>query len=354
MSRIDKLLHEISERGAEAALLHSPESIRYFTGFTGEGYAFVCGDTKIVVTDSRYTEAAANQAIGWKIEGRSFDKFLSVLIDQVRALGIKAITVEDDFLPVTDYREIHAAVPTVQLVSAAGVGVKIRSIKDADEIAKHKKAAQITDQVFQYALKVTKPGMSEIDLVTELTYYMSKEFKANKAFDYIVASGTNGSMPHAVPTTKLIEQGDMVTLDFGAEYDGYKADMTRTYAVGKPADKLVEIYHIVQEAQRLASEALKPGVSCKAIDAVARDYIAQKGYGSCFGHGLGHGVGLQIHEQPRLSLLSTAVLEPGMIVTVEPGIYLPGIGGVRIEDTCLITENGWESLFTSDKSLIIL
>jgi Xaa-Pro aminopeptidase len=352
--RIDKLLASIELKGAKAMLLHSPENIRYFSGFTGEGCVFVSAGTRVVLTDSRYTEQAQNQAPDYTVMELASDKFAPTIAALASDSGLNALGFEDDWMPVIQHKLLSTVLTGVELIPAGGIGVKIRSIKDAVEIGYLKKACDITDHAFQYALTIAKPGISEIELSVELKYYMAKQFNVQPSFEFIVAAGETGSMPHAIPSSRIIKNGDMVTLDFGAEYLGYKADMTRTFAVGSPSDKMREIYEIVRKAQLMASEALKPGLECKAIDEIARGYIRDCGYGSNFGHGLGHGVGLQIHEQPVLNPKSNTVLEPGMAVTVEPGIYLPGMGGVRIEDTCIITENGWESLFVSDKNLIIL
>jgi Xaa-Pro aminopeptidase len=255
---------------------------------------------------------------------------------------------------VAQHRAVAGALEGISTVPAGGVGARLRMVKDAGEIGFLKKAGEITDGAFRYALTVAGPGVTEIELVAEIRYHLAKRYMAQPAFEFIAASGANGSMPHAIPTERKIAAGDMVTLDFGAEYMGYKADMTRTFAVGQPSGKMREVYGIVKEAQKRGAEALGPGKACKDIDAVARGYIAEQGYGEYFGHGLGHGVGLQIHERPNLKPVSEDVLAPGMAVTMEPGIYIPGAGGVRIEDTCVITGNGWESLFTSNKDLIIL
>lgn len=353
-NRVDNLLEAIKPLGADAALLHSPENIRYFSGFTGEGCVFLSRNVRAVLTDSRYTEQAANQAPGFDVIELLPDKFPAKITDLVAGQGVKALGFEDDWLPVSLFKKFAGSLPGIEMVPTGALCVKIRSVKDAGETALLRKACEITDTAFQYALTIAQPGMTETELAVELRYYIAKQFSAPPSFEFIVASGPNGSMPHAIPSDRAIIKGDMVTLDFGAEYMGYKADMTRTFAVGRPNDKMEEIYGIVLEAQRRGACALGPGKSCKAVDAAARDYITSRGYGANFGHGLGHGVGLQIHEQPVLNPRSDSTLEPGMAVTVEPGIYLPGIGGVRIEDTCLITESGWESLFTSSKELIII
>lgn len=350
--RISKLLAALPGLGADAIVIHKPQNIRYFTGFTGEGYAYISPSARVIVTDSRYTEQAHRQSPDMEILERTFDGFFSTLADLSKSVSVLAY--EDDFLSVVEFRQIEQALSGKAFVSSQCIGARLREIKDETEIAALRRACEITDAVFQRALDITRPGITEKDLVTELLYDMARRFKAGPSFDFIVAAGENGSMPHAVPGDRIMRAGDMVTLDFGAEYQGYKADMTRTFALGRPSDTMLEIYNIVHEAQAKAADALHPGASCSAVDAVARDLITAYGYGSNFGHGLGHSVGLEIHESPRLSKKSTATLQSGMAVTVEPGIYLPGIGGVRIEDTCLITDTGWVSLFKSDKKLIIL
>lgn len=352
--RVEKLLAALEPLGAEAALLTSPENVRYFSGFTGEGCAFVSRKARVVLTDSRYSEQAANQAPGFVVSEMSPEKFAGAAAGLAAESGVKALGYEDDWLPVSQFKKFAEALSGAEMVPTGMLCVRLRAVKDADELQKLRRACEITDMAFQRALAIARPGMTETELAVELKYYIAKKFSAPPSFEFIVASGANGSMPHAIPTEKAIARGDLVTIDFGADWQGYKADMTRTIAIGRPSEKMEEVYGIVQEAQRLGAEALAPGKPCRDVDAAARGYIASRGYGDNFGHGLGHGVGLQIHEQPGLSGRSETVLEPGMAVTVEPGIYLPGIGGVRIEDTCVITENGWESLFSSSKELIIL
>lgn len=352
--RIDQLLASLSVLHAEAMLLHSPENMRYFSGYTGEGCIFVSAAALVILTDSRYTEQAKKQAPSFAVEELAIGGFAPSVAELCRKHGVTGLGFEDDILAFTQYQKFAETLASTKMVPVADLCVKIRAIKDAGEIKLLRKACELTDLAFQHFLTILKPGVSEIEISTELKYYMAKTHHVQPSFEFIVASGENGSMPHAIASERLIRQGDMVTLDFGAEYYGYHADMTRTVAVGKPSDRMLEVYQIVMEAQAKAAQALGPGVECRAVDSVARDLIRERGYGSNFGHGLGHGVGLQIHELPGLSAKSDMMLQPGMAVTVEPGIYLPGIGGVRIEDTCLITESGWESLFVSEKSLIIL
>jgi len=227
-------------------------------------------------------------------------------------------------------------------------------VKDEEELKAIQHACDITCEAFEYICTYIKPGMTERQVQLALDYKMLELGAQDMAFSTIVASGENGSLPHAVPGDRVIKSGDLVTMDFGAKVDGYCSDMTRTVAVGEPSDKLREIYGIVLRAQEAAQAALAPGKNCADMDKIARDIIAEAGYGECFGHSLGHGVGIDIHEEPRLSSRSTDVLAPGHIVTVEPGIYVPGLGGVRIENTCVITDDGYKALCSASKELRIL
>ena len=227
-------------------------------------------------------------------------------------------------------------------------------IKTEQEINIIKVACEIADHAFTHILGFIKPGKTELEVSNELEFFMRKQGATQSSFDTIVASGLRSALPHGVATNKVIEKGDFVTLDFGALYNGYISDITRTVAVGEPSEKLVDMYNTVLASQLLALEKVGPGLTGIQADAIARDYLKEKGYGEAFGHSLGHGIGLEVHEGPGLSMRSDTVLEPGMAVTIEPGVYLPGIGGVRIEDDILITETGNELLTHSSKELIIL
>ncbi len=217
-------------------------------------------------------------------------------------------------------------------------------IKDKEEIIKMKKAAQITTESLKDVFEIIKPGVRELDIASELAYTMRKKGAQKEAFETIVVSGERSSLPHGKPSEKKIDEGEFITIDMGANYQNYNSDLTRTIIMGKENKKQKEIFSIVLKAQKAALDFLKPGVKCKEVDSVARNIIAKKGYGKYFGHGLGHGVGLDIHELPRVSFSDDTVLLPGMVVTIEPGIYLPEVGGARIEDSVLITEAGYEIL----------
>jgi Xaa-Pro aminopeptidase len=231
---------------------------------------------------------------------------------------------------------------------------KLRLLKSVEEIEKIRRAAEISDAAFDFIQQVIRPGVTELEISNELEHFMKRKGASRGAFSFIVASGHRGALPHGVASEKIIEKGDMVTLDFGAVYEGYCSDITRTLAVGEVNPKLIEIYNIVRNALQLTLKHLKVGMTGKEVDAIARDYIAEKGYGDYFGHGLGHGIGLNIHEDPFFSKNSEELLQTGMVVTIEPGIYIPELGGIRIEDDVLMKEDGIEILTHSPKELIIL
>ncbi|WP_390485644.1 M24 family metallopeptidase, partial [Staphylococcus pseudintermedius] len=230
----------------------------------------------------------------------------------------------------------------------------IRQTKDEGEIKAIQKAAQIVDEAYKYILTLVKPGMTEKEVKAHLESKMLHLGADDTSFDTIVASGIRGAMPHGVASDKVIQSGEMVTLDFGAYYNGYCSDITRTFAVGQPSEEMVKIYNIVLKSQEAAIAAIRPGMTGKEMDSIARDIITEAGYGKHFGHSLGHGIGLDIHELPGLSQKSDVVLEKNHCVTIEPGIYVEGLGGVRIEDDILITENGGERFTNCTKDLIIL
>ena len=271
--------------------------------------------------------------------------------NQVMSMGIKSLGFEKDHVTYASY-ELYKHALQADLVPLSGLVEKIRLIKTEEEITIIKAACRIADEAFEHIVTYIKPGMTELEVSNELEFFMRKLGATSSSFDTIVASGVSSALPHGVATDKVIEIGDFVTLDFGAVYNGYISDTTRTLAVGEPSEKLKEIYQVVLDAQLLALEKVKPGMTGKEADAIARDYIASKGYGEAFGHSLGHGIGLEVHEGPGLSFRSDIVLEPGMVITIEPGIYLPNIGGVRIEDDALVTENGLRKANAFNKRII--
>ncbi|MBY6271616.1 MAG: aminopeptidase P family protein [Caldibacillus debilis] len=353
MEKLEKIRKKISELGVDGLLIMSPSNRRYVSGFTGTaGAALITLDEAFFITDFRYVEQAKKQAPDFTVV-----RHKGSIIEEVKNLcsrkGWKRIGFEEQHVTYALYREMENRLPA-ELVPVSGAVEKLRLIKSEAEIKIIKVAADIADAAFKHILDYIKPGVTEMEVANELEHFMKKCGASAVSFETIVASGHRSALPHGVASEKVIEKGDMVTLDYGAVYQGYVSDITRTVSVGEPSDTLKEIYGIVLEAQRKGVEAIRPGMTGKEADAVCRSYIAEKGYGEYFGHSTGHGIGLEVHEGPALSERSDEVLAENMVVTVEPGIYLPGVGGVRIEDDILLSEKENIRLTHSTKELIVL
>lgn len=351
--KLAKLRETLKESGLDALLVTNPYNRRYITGFTGSaGVAVISLNDAVFITDFRYTEQAAKQVQGFRIVKHE-KTIIEEVAAQVQAMDIRQLGFEKDDVTFGMY-ELYNEKVDAELKAVSGIIEKLRMVKSADEIEILKQAAKIADDAFAHICTFIKPGVTELEVSNELEMFMRKQGATSSSFDTIVASGERGALPHGVATDKVIQSGELVTLDYGALYNGYISDITRTVAVGEPSEKMKEIYEVTRVAQQLALEQIKPGMTGIEADAIARDYIKSKGYGEAFGHSTGHGIGLEVHEGPGLSFRSETVLIPNMAVTVEPGIYLPGIGGVRIEDDIIITEEGNVRLTHSPKELIIL
>lgn len=351
--KLQKLRAEMKRRDVEAILVTSPFNLRYITEFTGTaGLALVTQDRAVFITDFRYTEQAGVQVKEFEVV-QAKKNLMDEAVQAIHSLGIKTLAFEQDYMTYATALQYKEKVE-VEMEPISNLIEKIRMVKTPEEVAVLKAAAKIADDAFEHICGFIRPGLTELDVSNELEFFMRKQGATSSSFDVIVASGLRSALPHGVATDKVIETGDMITLDFGALYNGYISDITRTVAVGEPSAQMKEIYDIVLKAQELGVEKIGPGMSGIEADAIARDFIKSKGYGEAFGHSTGHGIGLEVHESPGLSFRSETVLEPGMAVTVEPGIYLPGVGGVRIEDDILITESGNERLTNSTKELRIL
>ena len=281
----------------------------------------------------------------------SYEKLLSNLMEED---GVEKVGFEDQHIGYAEYERWTRQIPGKTWIEMGESLNDLRMIKEQWELDCLEKAESIGDAAFSHILNVIKPGMTELAIAAELEYFMKQNGASGTSFDTIIASGLNSAMPHAIPSDKKIEEGDFVTMDFGCKYNGYCSDMTRTIVVGKASEKQREIYSIVLEAQLAALDALRPGLTGQEVDKVARDIIEKAGYGAYFGHGLGHSVGLFIHESPRLSPKGMTLMQENMIQTVEPGIYLPGFGGVRIEDMVVVTADGHKNFAHSKKELIEL
>lgn len=353
MNRLSNLQRILKEEKLDALLVTNPYNLRYISNFTGTtGLALITQEEAFFVTDFRYTQQAADQAEGFEII-RNVGPIFAEVKKIVEKKSIDLLGFEDAYVSFRNYDELEDMLDC-DLIPASGMIEELREVKDESEIAAIKKACEIADAGFQYILDYLKPGVSEIEIANRLDFYMRELGATGVSFDTIVASGYRSAMPHGVASHKLIEKGDFVTLDYGCYYNGYVSDMTRTVAVGEPKPQLKEIYQIVLEAQLKVNAEVKPGLSGIEVDSIARDLISSYGYGEHFGHSNGHGIGLEIHEGPNTSQKAPKRLVKGNVITNEPGIYLEGIGGVRIEDDLLITETGNEVLIHSPKELIIL
>ena len=306
-------------------------------------------DALYFFADFRYTKQVSQQCVGYTIKEVSAKKNT---MDYLKELVVGTLAYEDQYMSVSEYNALKSAISEERLVPLKNTITVLRAIKDEEEIVNLRQAAAIADKGFLHVLDIVKPGMTEKELALELEFFMRKQGASGLSFTTIVASGIRSSMPHGVASDKVIEKNDMLTLDFGCMYNGYCSDMTRTFVVGTADDRQKELYNIVLETQLKVLDAIKPGARCKEIDALSREIIGGYGYGEFYGHGLGHGVGLEIHELPVLNGTSEFVLEENMVVTDEPGIYLPDFGGVRIEDTVLVTKDGYDLISRSTKEFI--
>ena len=339
---------------ADAALIHRPENLHWLAGYTGEGCLFITKDAHVILTDFRYVEQAKRQSPDWALLQVSGERNYPALIAGLAAdHGAKRVYVETDYLTYDAWKSLDKALEGVELVPLEGIPEKLREVKDEAELNSIRRAAAIASDAFMNILPRIHAGMTEKQVQRMLEFEMLELGSEGVAFDTIAAAGINGALPHATPSDHVIENGELLTLDFGATVDGYRSDMTRTVGFGKITGELRQIYETVRMAQQLGLDALAVGKACGDVDKVARDYIEAR-YPGAFGHSLGHGVGLFIHEQPRVGSGSTAVLVPGNVVTVEPGVYIPGLGGCRIEDTVIMTADGVINTIAAPKHLIEL
>ena len=351
---VDKLLKDAKD---EAILITSRVNQRFLTSFNSSaGYVFITQDEAYLLVDFRYKEAAKLKSKNCKVI--EFNNASETISELIKKHNIKSVHLETESLSHFQFKKFETLFETCSAKTVFGNALdgtlaNIRMIKDSFDIKRTKEAQRLTDEAFQYILPKLKVDVSEIDIALDIEFFMRKNGAEGVAFDLIVAAGANSSQCHAVPSSYQIQKGDFITMDTGCIVDGYHSDMTRTVAVGNINDEQNDIYHTVLKAQLAAFEKIKAGVACNEIDKVARDIIDAKYEGS-FGHGLGHSVGFEVHENPRFSKFDKTILQAGMLMTNEPGIYLEGKYGVRIEDLLYVTENGYENLTKSPKDLIIL
>jgi len=338
----------------DAILITGIENIRYLTGFTGSsGVLLITDNGGIFFTDSRYTEQAAKEIKG-KVEVREYKKRVPELSAAIIGARLKKVGFEDSDLTFQGYQELKKELKGVKLVPLKDRLTLLRGVKSKGELRLISGAVDIAYKAFEKLLPSVKPGKREEDLAIELEYLMRKGGAEGLSFDVIVASGGRSALPHGTASNKLLKMGDPVIIDFGARYEGYHSDETVTVFIGKASERHRRIYHTVKEAHDRAIDAVRPGVSFSDIDRTARDFIDQAGCGKYFGHGTGHGVGLNVHEAPSISPNSKGVAEEGMVFTIEPGIYIPKVGGVRIEDMVVVTKEGCRVLTKIPKELTII
>lgn len=349
--RLRRFRKTLAERQIDAFLVSKKENLFYFTGFRSTECQCVVTEKEIyLVTDFRYEEAAREAVPGAQVvvtkDAVSIFTFLSELAP--RTLAVEEKTISHGF-----YRELEEK-SRLAMVSGDGIPESLRKIKDASERSAISKAQELTDLCFSYILPTIRPGRTELEIAWEIERFLREQGAESLSFETICVSGQKTSLPHGVPTNKKIEIGDFLTMDFGCMVDGYCSDMTRTVAIGKPSDEQRQVYNLVLEAQTSACKAIRAGMTGKEADKAARDVIEEAGFGEAFGHGTGHGVGLEIHEAPTLNAKSEEPLLEHMAVTIEPGIYLPGKFGVRIEDLAFVMDSTIMNTTKSEKELIVL
>jgi len=352
-NRVDKARGYAEKQGVDAILFFNLGNVRYLAGFTGSDGVFVVGRGACwFLTDSRYTTQAAREVTGCPtIEYRvKLDGIAALLADQ----GFRRVGFEAEHTTVALLTALTAKSPAVEFVPIGEELAALRTVKDCGELDLLADTARIASEALLGSLAELRPGTVEREYALALEFAMRRAGADDKSFDFIVASGERGALPHGRASEKVVASGELVTIDFGAVHGGYHSDETVTVCVGKPDDRQRQIYNIVKEAHDRAVAAVRPGVSFRELDAIARGFIDEQGYGAFFGHGLGHGVGLDVHEKPVVSPRSEGVAEEGMVFTIEPGIYIPGWGGVRIEDTVAVTSDGCRLLTRVPKALIVL
>lgn len=367
MKRMEKIL---LVKKLDGILVSSPANMRSSAGFRGEGIVFISRGRPLVFTDSRYTTAAKEECPEAEViqyKKNIYENWLRELMKRLGREAVAAMSIgyEDETMTVQTYQTILALCKKHKLEHMTLVPLhkqldQLRQVKTEQELLDIEKAERIGDRAFTRIVEKIRESRSRGEEITEkqvaayLEFYMKEMGAEGTSFDTIAASGIHSSMPHAIPTDKALQEGDLLTMDFGCQVNGYCSDMTRTVVIGRAGERQREIYDVVLRAQTAAIQAVKPGIKGCEVDAVARDIIRESGYGDCFGHSLGHSVGLMIHETPCFSPKDETVLEPGMVITVEPGIYVEGFGGVRIEDVVAVTEDGCRNLTQSPKELMEL
>ena len=354
MTHFEKIAARLKDRGLDAMLITSEPGEFYAVGFHGEGVALITPDKTWYYTDSRYIEAAQQLISGAEVAMLpSGKRYRELVRDLVKENGAARLGFEEQYMSVADHT-IWTGNVEAEFIPASELLTELRAVKDADELAAMKEAQRITDEALLEILNFLKPGLTEQEVAARLTYIMARKGAERNSFDPIVACGPNGSKPHAVPGPNLIEKGQFVTMDFGCVVGGYCSDMTRTVAIGQPTEEMELVYNTVLKAQLAGIAVARAGVTGKEVHQAGAKVIADAGYGDYFGHGFGHSLGIEIHEDPGFHTRNDKPIPAGALLSAEPGIYLPGRFGVRIEDVIMLTEGGCIDITRSPKQLIIL
>lgn len=353
--RLARVRAAMAEKSLPAVFLSQIENVRWLSGFTGSnGIVLLTEQDALFATDSRYVEQAESECPRFRLEKLSPNP-QDDIVKLIVGLGVPKIGFEAGHLSYRTHEKYRSKLPeSIELVPTDSLIEDLRMVKDADEIARIEAACAVVDRAFDYILPFLKPGAVERDVMLELEWYLRKNEGAEIAFDTIIASGPRAALPHGRASLRAMQKGDFVTLDFGARLNHYCSDITRTVVLGEPTDEQRRVYQTVLDALFKGIEAIRPGVAGKDVDAVAREFIREAGYGDYFGHGLGHSLGRTVHDGPALSPSSEVTLTSGMVTTVEPGIYIPGWGGVRIEHDVLVTEDAPRILTHSPTHLLVL
>ena len=351
--RQEKLKSVLADHGLDGMLITNLTNIRYISGFTGSAAScLITPDSQYFITDGRYIEQSKAQVKGFK-RFIDMDSHLSIIRkNNLNPNGLK-IAFEGDHVTFSLYEDMTSIFPETTWEHTGMILEDLAAVKDELELDAIRTAVEVTDRVYEETLPMVRPGYTEKQVANSMVAKY-REYAEGEAYSPIVATGPNGALPHAIPTDREFKKGDFIVIDAAAKYAGYHADMTRTPVVGEATGKHHEIYGIVKEAQQRGCDAAKAGVPCKVVDAATREYIKEMGYGEYYTHGTGHGLGLEIHTSPRFSPQSEAVLNVNNVMTIEPGIYLAGWGGVRIEDDVIIKEDGCEILNKTTKELVVL
>ena len=352
--RRSALTARLDDLGVDGVLVTALPNVRYLTGFTGSNaVTLVARDDAVFLTDGRYIEQSRHEVSDLE-RVISSDGFDAEVAAHASRLGIARLGIEATSVTVAEHRRLAERLTGVELVALEAPVEQGRRAKDADELDALRRAQAVTDEAFEEILETIEVGMSEQQLAASLEAALRRDGAHGLAFPPIVAFGECAAEPHHAPSHRLLEEGDVIKVDFGARWDGYHSDMTRTVAFGSPAAELRKIHDVVREAQQAGIDMVRAGVTTGAVDAAARRVIADAGYGERFTHGLGHGVGLEIHEGPWLRPNGDDELPAGAAVTIEPGVYVPGLGGVRVEDMVEVTDDGCRVIGTSTRELIEL